>query len=46
MGGVGRFRLNRKFGTDVDLGEMALRSEDFMHTMKYILMLRNNQGET
>ncbi len=45
LGNVGRFRLNRKFGTSVDLEEMALRSEDFLHTMKYILMLRNNQGE-
>jgi DNA-directed RNA polymerase subunit beta len=45
LGGVGRFRLNRKFGTDVDVHEMALRAEDFLHTMKYILMLRNNQGE-
>jgi len=45
LGSVGRFRLNRKFGTDVDLKEMALRAEDFLHTMKYILTLRNNQGE-
>ena len=45
LGKVGRFRLNRKFGTNVDLDEMALRAEDFLHTMKYILMLRNNQGE-
>ncbi|MHC4551256.1 MAG: DNA-directed RNA polymerase subunit beta [Planctomycetota bacterium] len=45
LGNVGRFRLNRKFGTSVDLEEMALRSEDFLHTMKYVLALRNNQGE-
>ncbi len=45
LGAVGRFRLNRKFGTDVDLSEMALRAEDFLCTMKYILDLRNNQGE-
>ncbi len=45
LGNVGRFRLNRKFGTNVDLDEMALRSEDFLHTMKYVLNLRNNQGE-
>jgi DNA-directed RNA polymerase subunit beta len=45
LGKVGRFRLNRKFGTSVELSEMALRSEDFLHTMKYILDLRNNQGE-
>jgi DNA-directed RNA polymerase subunit beta len=45
LGAVGRFRLNRKFGTKVDLNEMALRAEDFLHTMKYILSLRNAQGE-
>jgi DNA-directed RNA polymerase subunit beta len=45
LGGVGRFRLNRKFGTDVSLEEMSLRPEDFLHTMKYILDLRTGQGE-
>ncbi|MBC8378832.1 MAG: DNA-directed RNA polymerase subunit beta [Planctomycetes bacterium] len=45
LGAVGRFRLNRKFGTEVELSEMALRAEDFLCTMKYILALRNNQGE-
>ncbi|HOL31067.1 MAG TPA: DNA-directed RNA polymerase subunit beta [Anaerohalosphaeraceae bacterium] len=45
LGSVGRFRLNRKFGTDVDLKEMALRAEDFLHTMKYILNLRSGKGE-
>jgi len=45
LGGVGRFRLNRKFGTDVSLDEMSLRPEDFLHTMKYILDLRSGQGE-
>jgi DNA-directed RNA polymerase subunit beta len=45
LGKVGRFRLNRKFGTEVDLQEMALCSEDFLRTMKYVLGLRNNEGE-
>ncbi len=45
LGAVGRFRLNRKFGTNVDQSEMALRAEDFLCTMKYILDLRNNKGE-
>ncbi|MHC4189707.1 MAG: hypothetical protein ACYSUB_08590, partial [Planctomycetota bacterium] len=34
LGKVGRFRL-----------EMTLRPEDFLNTMKYILALRNNEGQ-
>ena len=45
LGAVGRFRLNRKFGLSVKEDEMSLRPEDFLYTMKYILQLRNNQGE-
>jgi DNA-directed RNA polymerase subunit beta len=45
LGRVGRFRLNRKFGQSVDENEMTLRPEDFLNTMKYMLALRNNEGE-
>jgi len=45
LGRVGRFRLNRKFNQTVDENEMTLRPEDFLNTMKYIIALRNNQGE-
>ena len=45
LGKVGRFRLNRKFGQAVNENEMTLRPEDFLNTMKYIMALRNNQGE-
>jgi DNA-directed RNA polymerase subunit beta len=45
LGKVGRFRLNRKFGQTVDESEMTLRPEDFLNTMRYIMALRNNQGE-
>ena len=45
LGAVGRFRLNRKFGTDIELSEMRLCAEDFLQTMKYILGLRNGEGE-
>jgi DNA-directed RNA polymerase subunit beta len=45
LGAVGRFRLNRKFGLNVKEDEMSLRPEDFLNTMKYILQLRNNEGE-
>jgi DNA-directed RNA polymerase subunit beta len=42
---VGRFRLNRKFGLSVKEDEMSLKPEDFLYTMKYILGLRNSQGD-
>jgi DNA-directed RNA polymerase subunit beta len=42
---VGRFRLNRKFGQNVALNEMTLRADDFVNAMKYIIGLRNNEGE-
>jgi DNA-directed RNA polymerase subunit beta len=45
LGRVGRFRLNRKFNRSVDEDEMTLRPEDFLNTMKYIMGLRNNEGE-
>ena len=45
LGKVGRFRLNRKFEQEVDEDEMTLRPEDFLNTMKYIMALRNNEGQ-
>jgi DNA-directed RNA polymerase subunit beta len=45
LGRVGRFRLNRKFGQSVNENEMTLRPEDFLNTMKYIMALRNNEGQ-
>jgi len=45
LGKVGRFRLNRKFEQAVDETEMTLRPEDFLNTMKYVIALRNNEGE-
>jgi len=45
LGRVGRFRVNRKFGINVDENEMTLRPEDFLSTMKYIVGLRNGEGE-
>jgi DNA-directed RNA polymerase subunit beta len=45
LGKVGRFRLNRKFNQTINENEMTLRPEDFLNTMKYILALRNNQGD-
>jgi DNA-directed RNA polymerase subunit beta len=45
LGKVGRFRINRKFDLNVPETEMALRAEDFLHVIKYILDLRNNRNK-
>ncbi len=45
LGAVGRFRLNRKFNLNVKEDEMSLRPDDFLNTMKYILGLRQGQGD-
>ncbi len=44
LGRVGRFRLNRKFDLDIPEDEMTLKPDDFLHTMRYVLALRNNEG--
>ena len=44
LGRVGRFRINRKFGMDVDEAEMFLRGEDFIEVVKYILELRSGSN--
>ena len=46
LGRVGRFRLNRKFGTKVNEDEMTLRAEDFIECIRYILRLRAGEGLT
>ncbi len=45
LGKVGRFRLNRKFEQNVALTEMTLRPDDLLNAMKYIIRLRNNEGD-
>ncbi|MHC4580538.1 MAG: DNA-directed RNA polymerase subunit beta, partial [Planctomycetota bacterium] len=45
LGKVGRFRINRTFDQSVDESETTLRPEDFLKTMKYIMALRNNEGQ-
>jgi len=44
LGRVGRFRLNRKFGTNVGESEMTLRSEDFIECLRYVMRLRKGEG--
>ena len=39
IGRVGRFRMNRKLGTDVSLDETALRADDIVEAIKYLYNL-------
>ncbi|MEY3162621.1 MAG: DNA-directed polymerase subunit beta [Planctomycetota bacterium] len=45
LGKVGRFRLNRKFGTEVAETEQTLLPGDFVQAIRYILDLRGGEGE-
>ncbi len=45
LGKVGRFRLNRKFGTTIDEELQILRPDDYINVLKYVISLRNNEGE-
>jgi len=45
LGQVGRFRLNRKFGENVPVDHMTLRAEDIVNCLKYLLMLRDGEGQ-
>ncbi|MCC6465435.1 MAG: DNA-directed RNA polymerase subunit beta, partial [Planctomycetes bacterium] len=45
LGRVGRFRLNRKFGSQIDENLQSLMPEDIKHCVDYILRLRQpNSG--
>ncbi|MDY0168977.1 MAG: DNA-directed RNA polymerase subunit beta [Thermoguttaceae bacterium] len=45
LGRVGRFRINRKLGTDVPEDEMTLRAEDLIASIKYLVRLRDVDPE-
>ena len=44
LGNVGRFRLNRKFKLAGDENAMTLTTDDLINSMKYIVKLRNMEG--
>ncbi len=44
LGQVGRFRINRKFHQVTSDDEMALRAEDYVNAIKYILRLRGTDS--
>ncbi len=47
LGRVGRFRMNRKFGVDVDESIQTLRAEDLIEAIRYLMRLRQpNSGAT
>ena len=45
LGKVGRFRLNRKFGTEFGEDDQVLRKEDLVNAMRYLVGLRAGKGE-
>ncbi len=45
MGPVGRFRMDRKLGTDAGADELTLRLEDFVACVRYLFKLRQGEGE-
>ena len=45
LGRVGRFRINRKLGSNIPEDEMTLRPEDLIAAISYLLRLRNNDPE-
>jgi DNA-directed RNA polymerase subunit beta len=45
LGRVGRFRLNRKFDQDIPEEIQVLQPEDFINSIKYLIGLRNGDGE-
>ena len=45
LGRVGRFRVNRKLGTEVPEDEMALRPEDLIASIRYLIDLFDSEAE-
>jgi DNA-directed RNA polymerase subunit beta len=44
LGRVGRYKINQKLGTEVDLGERVMTKDDFIVAMKYLIALRRGEG--
>ncbi|TVL98699.1 MAG: DNA-directed RNA polymerase subunit beta [Candidatus Brocadia sp. WS118] len=43
LGAVGRFRLNRKMGHNINEAEMTLQKEDYVEAIRYIMKLRKGE---
>jgi len=44
LGEVGRYRINRKLGLDIDLDTKVLTREDIIHIVKYLIGLINSKA--
>ncbi|MDN3515779.1 MAG: DNA-directed RNA polymerase subunit beta [Candidatus Brocadia sp.] len=44
LGSVGRFRLNRKLGHNINEAEMTLQKEDYVEAIRYIIKLRKGES--
>jgi len=45
LGDVGRYKLNRRLGLDIDINTRVLTSQDIIATIKYLISLQNGQGK-
>jgi DNA-directed RNA polymerase subunit beta len=45
LGRVGRFRMNRKLNQHVEESKMTLDVRDYINCIKYIMRLRDNEGD-
>ncbi len=45
LGEVGRYKINRKLGFDLDVDKKVLRREDIIEIIKYLVRLTNSKAE-
>ena len=45
LGEVGRYKINRKLGFDLDIDKKVLRREDIIEIIKYLVRLTNSKAE-
>ncbi|WP_046746303.1 DNA-directed RNA polymerase subunit beta [Kordia zhangzhouensis] len=45
LGGVGRYRMNKKLGLDIDMDKQVLTKEDIITIIKYLIELINSKAE-
>ncbi len=44
LGSVGRYKINKKFGFDLSITDPALRDDDIIETIKYLIKVYTNEG--
>jgi DNA-directed RNA polymerase subunit beta len=45
LGDVGRYKLNRRLGLEIDIAIRVLTAQDIIATIKYLIGLQNGQGK-